>query len=174
MLPIFRLECNCDPEHPFDLAYDFIRKYQRQTIPYEIYIYRLCRDNSIENVSQLTGLAHGKCQRIFNHYAQLEIDSRGPVETEYLGIDDFAVRKGHEYNTAIYDLATNRLIDIIQGRTKDEVVPYLNALSEDFKQKIKAVAMDMSRSYCSSVLEVLPSSSLSGLFQRACCGERNT
>lgn len=156
VLPVFRLECSCDPEHPFDLAYDFVRKYQRQTIPYEIYVYRLCRDNNIENVSQFMGLTHGKCQRIFNHYAQQEIDSREPVKTEYLGIDDFAVRKGHDYNTAIYDLATNHLIDIIEGRTKDEVIPYLNALSDDFKQNIKAVSMDMSRSYCSSVLNSLP------------------
>lgn len=133
ILPVFRLKCNYDPGHPFDLTYDFVRKYQRQTIAYEIYVYRLCRDNSIENVSLLTGLAHSKCQRIFNHYAQQEVDNRDPVETMYLGIDDLAVKKGREYNTAIYDLATNHLIDIIQGRTKDEVIPYLNALSEGFK-----------------------------------------
>lgn len=34
VLPVFRLECNCCPEHPFDLTYDFIRKYQRQTVSY--------------------------------------------------------------------------------------------------------------------------------------------
>lgn len=155
-LPVFKLECSCDPEHPFDLTYVFVRKYQRQTIPYEIYVYQLCRGNSINNVSQFTGLTHGKCQRTFNHYALQEIFNRDPVKTEFLGIDDFAVRKGHDYNTAIYDLSTNRLIDIIEGRTKDEVITYLNALSADFKQNIKAVAMDLSRSYCSSILNALP------------------
>lgn len=156
VLQIFRLECSCDPDHPFDLTCNFIRKYQRQTIPYEIYVYELCRNNSIENVSKLTNLSHGKCQRIFNHYAQLEIANRGPIKTEYLGIDDFAVRKGHKYNTAINDLTTNSLIDIIEGRTKDEVIAYINDLPDDFKRQIKAVSMDMSRSYCSSIIEALP------------------
>ena len=157
VLPIIRLECCCDPDHPFDLTYDFIRKYQRQTVPYEEYIYRLCRDNSIENVSLLTGLSHGKCQRIFNCYAQREIDSREPVEAEFLGIDDFAVRKGHDYNTVIYDLATNRLIDVVEGRTKEDVIPFLKSKPEMFGDRVKGVAMDMSRSYASSVSEALPS-----------------
>jgi len=156
VLPIFRLECSCDPGHPFDLTYGFIRQYQRQTIPYEEYVYRLCRENSIENVSLLIGWSHVKCQQIFNHYAQKEINARGAVKTEYLGIDDFAVRKGHDYNTVIYDLKTNRLINVIKGRTKEEVIPFLKSKPEIFGQHIKAVAMDMSRSYSSSVLQALP------------------
>ena len=79
-----------------------------------------------------------------------------PVKTEYLGIDDFAVRKGHDYNTAIYDLETNRLINIVKGRTKEDVIPFLKSKPEIFGQNIKAVAMDMSRSYSSSVLQALP------------------
>jgi len=35
VLPIRRFKCDCDIEHPFDETYDFIRKHQRQTIPYE-------------------------------------------------------------------------------------------------------------------------------------------
>jgi transposase len=156
VLPIFRFQCDCDPNHPFTLSYDFIRKYQRQTINYEEYIYSLCRNNSIENVSVLSGLSSGTCQRLFNYYAQLEIDERGTTETEFLGIDEFAIKKGHEYNTVIYDLVTHRLVDVIEGRTKDDVMSYFSALSEDFKFAIKAVAMDMSRSYCNSVRESLP------------------
>jgi transposase len=155
-LPIFRLKCNCDPEHPFDMEYDFIRKYQRQTVPYEKYIFSLCRNNSIENVSLITDMSNGTCQRIFNHYAQLEISERDSVEPEFLGIDEFAVKKGHDYNTVIYDLVTHRLIDVIEGRTKEDVMSYFNVLSSEYKHAIKAVAMDMSRSYCNSVRESLP------------------
>ena len=36
--------------HPFDETYDFIRKYQRQTIPYEKHIFDLCNKNTIVNV----------------------------------------------------------------------------------------------------------------------------
>ncbi len=156
VLPIFRLECKCDPDHPFDLRYSFIREYQRQTIPYEIYIYNLCKQNTIENVCLLEGISHGKCQRIFNHYAQEEIDSRPSKKVRFIGIDDLARRKGHNYNTAVYDLETHSVIAMFRGRTKEDVIAYFKHLSEEFRNDIEAAAMDMSRSYCNGVLETLP------------------
>lgn len=156
ILPIFRLECKCDPEHPFDLKYGFIRDYQRQTIPYEKYVYNLCKQNTIENVCFLEGISHGKCQRIFNYYAQEEIESRPTKNVKFIGIDDLARRKGHSYNTAVYDLETHSVIAMFRGRTKEDVMEYFKSLSEEFRDSIEGVAMDMSRSYCSGVLETLP------------------
>lgn len=38
-----------------------------------------------------------------------------------LGIDDFAIRKGHTYNTGIHDLRNGTLIEIIPGRKLEEL-----------------------------------------------------
>ena len=156
VLPIFRLECKCDPDHPFDLRYSFIRKHQRQTVHYEMYIYNLCKQNTIENVCSLEGISHGKCQKIFNHYANEEINSRPPNRVRLIGIDDLARKKGHNYNTAVYDLETHSLIAMFKGRTKEDVIAFFKSLGEEFRDGIEAVAMDMSRSYCNGVLEALP------------------
>jgi transposase len=45
---------------------------------------------------------------------------------------------------------------MFSGRKKEDVVAYLKTLPEATKNSIKAVSMDMSRSYCYSVLECLP------------------
>ena len=156
VLPIRRFKCQCDREHPFDESYDFIRRYQRQTIPFEKYILGLCNKNTIQNVSEIVGISHGRCQRIFNYHAQEYLDSMESKPARYIGVDDIAIRKGHNYKTMVYNLETGEIIGIINGRKKDDVVEFFNNQTEAFKQEVLGVAIDMSKGYCGAVLEALP------------------
>jgi len=76
-------------------------------------------------------------------------------ELKYLGIDEFSIRKGHNYMTIFIDLQKGRIIHAVEGRSKDSIQPFLKVLARKAK-KLKAVAMDMSRSYSSAVAECLP------------------
>ena len=160
VLPIRRFKCECDAEHPFDETYEFIRKYQRQTIPFEKYIFDLCSKNTIQNTSEMVGISHGRCQRIFNHYAQEYVDSKQATPAKYIGVDDISVRKGHNYQTMVYNLETGEIIGIINGRKKDDVVEFFNKQSTEFREGVLGVAIDMSKGYCSAVLEALPNAKL--------------
>ena len=44
-----------------------------------------------------------------------------------LGIDDFALRKGHAYATILIDAETGRRADVPAGRTADVVEDWLKA-----------------------------------------------
>ncbi|SNT22897.1 Transposase [Anaerovirgula multivorans] len=156
ILEIKRYVCDCDPEHPFDEYFSFIRRYQRYTIPYEQYIFKLAYKNTIKNVSDITNAGEGTCQRIYNHYAKKALNSCVPEPLRLLGIDDIASKKGHNYDTIIYNQETGNVVAILSGRKKEDVVSYFKSLPEDIKQGVEAVSMDMSRSYCFSVLECLP------------------
>lgn len=156
MLEKKRYVCECDPEHPFDESFDFIRKYQRSTIPYEKRVFKLAHKNTIKNVSNIEDISEGTCQRIYNYYAKKYLESVEPKPLKLLGIDDIATRKGHNYDTIIYNQETGKLVAAISGRKKKDIVTYLMSLPNKVRLGIEAVSMDMSRSYCYSILECLP------------------
>lgn len=74
---------------------------------------------------------------------------------KYLGIDEFSIHKGHKYMTIFIDLQEGRIIHAVEGRSKEDIEPFLKILARKAR-KLKAVAMDMSRSYASAVTENLP------------------
>jgi transposase len=156
MLEKKRYVCGCDPEHPFDESFDFIRRYQRSTIPYEKHVFELTHKNTIKNVSNIEGISESTCQRIYNYYAKKHLEAVAPEPLRFLGIDDIATRKGHNYDTVIYNQETGKIVAALSGRKKDDVISYLMTLPEEVRLGIKAVSMDMSRSYCYSILECLP------------------
>ena len=76
-------------------------------------------------------------------------------EINFVGIDEFSIKKGHEYMTIFTDLGTGRIIHAVEGKAKADIYPFLKKLSKRAKN-LKAMAMDMSGSYYNAVREVLP------------------
>lgn len=76
-------------------------------------------------------------------------------KVKYLGIDEFSLRKGHEYMTIFVDIESGRILHAVEGKSKEKIQPFLEKLSRKAK-KLKAVAMDMSGSYFSAVRGWLP------------------
>ena len=72
-------------------------------------------------------------------------------DVEKIGIDDVAIRKGIKYATAIYDLDTHHLIALLEGREKEDIVPWLKE-----HPKIKVVARDRASAYAEAINEILP------------------
>jgi transposase len=76
-------------------------------------------------------------------------------KVKYLGVDEFSIRKNHRYMTVFVDLQSGRILHAVEGRSKDNVSPFLKRVKRSAK-KLKAISMDMSVSYSSAVKEILP------------------
>ncbi len=72
----------------------------------------------------------------------------------YLGIDEFARRKGHRYDTIVCDLDARHVLEVSAGRKKEEVIGVLERLTDC--DAVEAVSMDMSRAFREAVQLCLP------------------
>ena len=75
-----------------------------------------------------------------------------------LGIDEFSVRKGQRYATGLHDLGHRRVVDVVKGRTHDNVQEALERLPHP--DAITVVSMDMAGSFRAAVQEVLPQATI--------------
>jgi transposase len=71
-----------------------------------------------------------------------------------IGIDEYARRKGHRYNTLIVDLDKGQPIATFKGRRADDVVAWFNSRPQDERDLVEVVVLDMSKSFFAAVKEV--------------------
>jgi transposase len=85
----------------------------------------------------------------------LSLDESEKLPTpRFLGIDEFARRKGHRYDTILCDLDARQVLEVSAGRKKDDVISVLERLTDC--EAVEAVSMDMSRTFREAVQFCLP------------------
>ena len=119
----------------------------------------LCRHISISSVSKHLGIRWETIKNIDKRYLQETLPALDPstlTDLKYIGVDEVARAKGHDYMTLVYDMQEGHLIWVGTGRTADVFSSFLKQLPKETALGIKAVAMDMGPSYQKSVRENLP------------------
>jgi transposase len=71
-----------------------------------------------------------------------------------LGIDEYARRKGHCYNTIIVDLDKGRPITTFTGRRVEDVVAWFTSRPQAELERVEVVVLDMSKSFYASIHQV--------------------
>lgn len=85
----------------------------------------------------------------------VSVQENKPLPTpRYLGIDEFARRKGHRYDTILCDLEARKVLDVSPGRKQKDVVGLLERLSA--AERVEAGSQDMSESFRGAVQLCLP------------------
>jgi transposase len=78
------------------------------------------------------------------------------VVTRQIGVDEKAFRKGHSYMTVVNDIERGTVEYVTEDREKASLERYYATLSDQQRQGIEAVAMDMWEPYVQATLESLP------------------
>ena len=71
-----------------------------------------------------------------------------------IGIDEYARRKGHRYNTLIVDLEKGQPIATFKGRGADEVMAWFKSRPQDERDRVEVVVLDMSKTFFAAVKEI--------------------
>jgi transposase len=127
----------------------------------------LCRHMPIDAVARHTGLSW---------HSVKALDAASLIETvvpprpgllsgiRYLGVDEVARAKGHDYVTLVYDLTPGehcgRILWVKEGRDAATLLEFLDALSQECADGIEAVAIDMGLAYIAAVQKGLPSAAI--------------
>jgi transposase len=71
-----------------------------------------------------------------------------------IGIDEYARRKGHRYNTLIVDLDKGQPIATFKGRRAKEVIAWFKSRPPAELEQVEVVVLDMSKSFLAAVQAV--------------------
>lgn len=91
---------------------------------------------------------------LHHHYAYPDIR-----KVRNIGIDEFAIRKGHVYKTIVVDLDTGHVIYIADGKGKKSLDNFWRKVKK-YKVDIKHIATDLSAAFIASVMENAPNAVL--------------
>ena len=142
---------------------DFVDKGCRYTQRYCHLISGLCRHMSILAVSRHLNIRWESIKNIDKAYLEKTLPALNPEQLtglKYIGVDEVARAKGHDYMTVIYDMVEGHLIGVETGRTAEVLMTFLNRLPKDTADGIEAVAMDMGPSYQKAVRDILPNADI--------------
>jgi len=132
------------------------------TLLFEMLVLQLCREMSVAGVGELVGEHANRIWRILEHYVER---ARRNVDLSFfhiLGIDEFSVRKGHNYMTSFSDIDASRVLFVAESRRKEVVSKF----TEDMRQRgydpeqIDLICCDMWDAYLNGIRNHLPQASV--------------
>lgn len=162
-VPAIRLYCtHC--EAGFVWQYDFVGPKQRYSKLFRAYTVEQALGSTAAHSARMQQAPISTVQRMHNEavpdvcdalYEQAWEEAKGTCEL-VLGVDDFAMKKGHTYNTGIHNLKGETMLDLLPGRKLEALRAYAQAHPEFLLLNPKAVVMDLAQAYHTWVGECFP------------------
>jgi transposase len=146
----------CGEHGVHQIQVPWAEEHSRFTALFEILAIDWLREASVKAVAGMLGLSWDEVAGIQERAVRRGLSRRRPEPVEVLGIDETSFQKRHEYVTAICDVRRGRVLHVMDGRGKDEVEKWLEALPEKLRRRVKIVAMDMWEAYIAAVENKLP------------------
>lgn len=148
-------------------ALPFVAPGTRATRRFARLVSGLCRHMPIDAVARHTGLAWHSVKALDAAFlAETAVPPRPELLAgiRYLGVDEVARAKGHDYLTLVYDLTPGencgRILWVKEGRDAATLLQFLDALSKECADGIEAVAIDMGLAYIAAVQKGLPTAAI--------------
>lgn len=150
-----RYRCyQCDNHPTTSFKPDWLNETGQLTKAYEDFYLKFLINSTIKDTSEKLGTTEAFAEGIVNRRIETNIDWDS-CSPRVMGIDEIALRKGHsQYLTIITDLsdASNiKLLAVLKGRSKDDVLPFLKTIPRKTLLAMEAITIDMGASYFSAL-----------------------
>lgn len=153
-MKVQKLKCkDCGEIHQEHLK--FVTGHRWYTHKFANYVIDLLRMGTLKDVARHLHISWDTVKDIHKNYLENNYaypDIRG---VKNIGIDEFAVKKGHVYKTIVVDLDSGRIIYVGDGKGKDSLVKFWKKVKRQ-NVNIEHIASDLSPAFTASILENAP------------------
>lgn len=125
----------------------WLAKYARVTCRLADSVARLCMFVAVKHVAQYLGLSWDQVKEIDKRSLKERVGTVDLTNVEVIGMDEFALHKGHRYATVVVEPYRKEVLWIGKGRSRESISPFFKLLGSDGCKRLKAVVMDMNASY---------------------------
>lgn len=122
-------------------------------------VVELSRIGTIQDVARFLHLSWDTVKDIQKRYLQRHYGNPDLTTLECIGIDEFAVAKGHVYKTIVVNLMTGQVVYVGDGKGSDALDGFWKKVQKA-GCVIKSVATDLSAAFISSVMSNAPNAVL--------------
>ena len=134
-----------------------MRTTPRHTQRFALHVGRLCREMTNKAVGEIERLHHTTVKDLDKLYMAEQLKRSPMPAPRAVGIDEIAIRKGHNYRIVVSDLDQARPIWIGgKGRTEADLDLFFAALGARKSASIKIVVMDTWRAFHNSTTRNVP------------------
>jgi len=140
----------------------FVNPDRTMTERYEQYVYNLCKNSTIQKVSDQGNIVRNSSEDIFRCYAKKEPDGQNCNKTVgVIGMDGFAVKKGHkDFAAVIVDSEKIEVTDVLYYREKDRLISYFEGKGTEWCSRIEVFCSDMWDGFINTAEAVFPNASV--------------
>jgi len=126
------------------------------TAMFEALVIDWLREASISAVSRLMGLSWNAIDGIMQRAVARGMSRREAVFPTQIGVDETAFRKRHDYVTIVSDQQEGGVLHVGIDRRKETLKTWYGSLTEEQREAIESVSMDMWPAFINATLESLP------------------
>jgi transposase len=144
-------DCGAKRQESRDVA-DSRKSYTRQ---FAQYVLDLAKHMTIKAVAWHLRVGWDLVKDIIKSDLRRKAKRRSWRKVRRIAIDEFAIRKGHDYMTVVLDLDTGQILYAAEGKDQKCLKPFFHRLLRA-QAKLEAVAVDMSAAYVNAVEEYWP------------------
>ena len=138
----------------------WLERYSRVTRRLADSVARICGVLTVKHVAAFFHLSWDQVKQIDKAALQRRVGTVELASVEVIGMDEFALHKGHRYATVVVEPYRKEVLWVGVGRSRDSVRPFFERLGSEGCKRLKAVVMDMNAAFEQEVKRHAPQAAI--------------
>ncbi len=150
-------KCEGGPTTTQEVAW--YRRRSPNTEAYERWLLKLMVNSTVSDVGRKLGVSDEVVTGVVERWIETSVNWSGFASIQVLGIDEVSLKRGHrDFVVVVTVLKASgvEILGLLQDRTKETVVAFVQSIPQRLKATVQSVCMDMYVGYANAVQEQLP------------------